>query len=326
MLAACDGPVNRRAPYLHVLESRMNHFETLRSEPLKWAKVEATPVAPGEEYTLFQDTGPAVVESVWMAIGGGNYPVLDGRIRIYYGSALNVDIDLGTLLVTHWYAAGVNGNDRISVDINGGGGNGPLGFLFTYPIPYGVTGIRIAYYNVNAGQTALIYSMVAARHLEADYGKRLHCQGRRYFDQKVSRAAGDVTVLADITGRPGSIVYHSQVGGVGAQNRSWLERNIGVTVDGVRTIESSGTEDWFDSAWYFDGRSNYRVSPHSFVGTDQPSDSPATVGMATNLWSKLGGIPWRNSCTVEALTEPACDTGDTLCWCILYYQNVSLFP
>jgi Protein of unknown function (DUF2961) len=302
----------------------MNHFDTLRTEPLKWAKVEYTGVAPGAEYTLFQDTGPGVVESLWMAVDGGNYPVLDGRIRIYYGSHLNVDIDLGTLLVTHCEALGVNGNDRISVDLTD---RGQLGFLFTYPIPYGVPGIHIAYYNVNAGQWATIYSMVAARHLEADYMKRLRCQGRRYLDQKVSRGAGDVTLLADITGWPGSLVYHSQVGGVGAQDMSWLERNIAVTVDGVRTIESSGTEDWFDSAWYFGwGRSNYRVSPYSFVGTDQPSDYPNAAGMATNLWSKLGGIPWTTSCKVEALTEPGCHTGDTLCWCILYYQKVLEIP
>lgn len=297
----------------------MNHFDTLRSEPLQLAKLEAQGVAPNSERTLFQSVAgaPGVVESLWMAVGGGNTCVLDGRIRIYNGTDLNVDIDLGTLLCTHWGANGVFGNGRISVDYNGN-----LGFLFTFPVPFGTSGMRIAYYNINAGENAIIYSMVSYRYLATDYAKRLRCKGKRYADQKVARAAGSVTTLADITGNPGTLVYHSQVGGDAAANDSWMERNIAVTVDGVRTIESSGTEDWFDSAWYFNQRKNYKVSPHSFVGTDLPSFNPHVVGMATDLWSKHGGIPWTVSCKVEALSEQGCTTADTLSWCILYYQDV----
>lgn len=295
----------------------MSTFDTLRPEPMKLTKLEAQGVAPNTERTLFQDAGPGVVESLWMAIGGGNTCTLDGRIRIYNGSDLNVDIDLGTLLVTHWGANGVFGNEHISVDYNGN-----LGFLFTFPIPYGPAGIRIAYYNINGGENAIIYSMVTSRVLSTDLGKRLRCQGRRYADQRVTRTAAAVTTLADITGNPGALVYHSQVGGDAAANDSWMERNIAVTVDGVKTIESSGTEDWFDSAWYFNQRKNYDVSPHTFVGTDKPSFNVHVVGMATDFWTKYGGIPWTTSCKVEALTESAVVTGDTLSWCILYYQNV----
>ena len=297
----------------------MGHFDTLRAEPLRLTKVEAATVTPNTEKTLFQDAGPGVVESLWMAIGGDATCTLDGRIRIYNGADLNVDIDLGTLLCTHWGAGGVFGNQRISVDQIA---NGPLGFLFTFPIPYGSSGIRIAYYKVNSGGSAMVYSMVTSRYLATDYAKRLRCAGKRYADQRVTRAAGDVTTLADITGLPGSLVYHAQVAGDAAANDTWMERNIGVTIDGVQTIEGSGTEDWFDSAWYFNGRANYKVSPHSFVGTDRPSYNPHVVGMGTDLWSKQGGIPWQSSCKVQALTETACTSGDTLSWCLLYYQNV----
>lgn len=295
------------------------HFDTLRPEPLRLTKVENATVAANTETTLFQDAGPGVVESLWMAVGGDSTCTLDGRIRIYNGSDLNVDIDLGTLLCTHWGAVGVFGNRRISVDVNASGG---LGFLFTFPIPYGPSGIRIAYYKISSGGAATIYSMVSSRYLAADYAKRLRCAGRRYADQRVSRAAGDITTLATIIGTPGSLVYHSQVAGDGASNDTWMERNIAVNADGSSAVESSGTEDYWDSAWYFNGRKNYQVSPHSFVGTDKPSYNPHVVAMGTDLWSKLGGIPWTSSCVVQALTEPACTTGDTLAWCILYYQNI----
>jgi hypothetical protein len=42
--------------------------------------------------------------------------------------------------------------------------------------------------------------------------------------------------------------------------------------------------------------------------------------MATDLWSKWGGVPFQNSAVMRAETEPACTTDDTLCWCVLYYQ------
>jgi hypothetical protein len=31
-------------------------------------------------------------------------------------------------------------------------------------------------------------------------------------------------------------------------------------------------------------------------------------------------VRFTTSATMTALTEPGCTTGDTLCWCILYYQ------
>ena len=60
-------------------------------------------------------------------------------------------------------------------------------------------------------------------------------KGVRYADQKVTRTASATTTLAQITGGPGSIVYHSYVAGVGASNLTWLERNFAITVDGEPT-------------------------------------------------------------------------------------------
>jgi len=289
----------------------------LQTEPLSVYPQENIQVLPNVEHTLWSTTtGPGVVQSVWMALGGGNAPVLDGRLRVYYGQTLAMDIDLGTLLVTHWGASGVHKLPHLSCDIVGTG-NGE--FLLTFPMPFHSDGIRIAYYNVPGNQTAIIYSMVSYRFLDTFNGMRLWSAGRRFQGQAVSRAAGDTTLLASMVTGPGSIVYHSQVGGINAANLSWLERNFTVTVDGAVKVFATGTEDWFDSAWYFQGRADFSPSPHTYVGTDKPSFMPNCVGMATDLLSKWGGIPWQSTCTVRAETEPAVTTGDTLCWCILYY-------
>jgi len=204
----------------------VNPLATLRQTKLRIDKVENASVPPNTERTLCSRTGPGVVDSLWMALGGGNAPALDGRLRVYYD------------------------------------------------------------------------------------------------DQKVTRTASATTTLAQITGGPGSIVYHSYVAGVGASNLSWLERIFSITVDGEPTaqIVGTGTEDWFDSGWYFNGRRDYNTSFHSYVGTDQPAGNVNTVGMATDLWSKWGGVPFTTSAVIRSLPEAGCTTGDTLCWCILYYQ------
>lgn len=303
-----------------------NPLAALRQDKLYMAKVENVPVAPGTEFTLFNSNGPGNVVSLWMALGGGNAPALDGRLRVYYDNSPNasIDIDMGTLLATHWGAGSTYGShsgEHVHVEINSNNYN--TGFLITFPMPFGQS-IRIAYFNIAAGQTASVYSMVtySLSAVDPTNGQRLRCQGARYVDQKLTRAATDVTTLANISGGPGWIVYHSMVGGVNAANLSWLERNIAIAVDGENppAIQSSGTEDWYDSAWYFEGWRDYNTSFHSYVGTDAPAAQPYVVGMSTDLWGKWGGVPFNSSAVMQALTEPACTTGDTLCWCVLYYQ------
>jgi hypothetical protein len=303
-----------------------NPLATLRQDKLHMASVENVAVGYGGEHTLLDVAGPGNVVSLWMALGGGNMPTLDARLRVYYDGSASpaIDIDFGTLLVTHWGAGAEYGSHscpHVHAEINSANYN--TGFLLTFPMPFG-SHIRITYFNPSTTQVADIYSMATYALTATDEagGKRLRQQGARYADQAVTRGAGDVTTLADIRGGAGWIVYHSQVGGINAANDSWMERNISIQVDGETTpaIVSTGTEDWYDSAWYFNQWRDYPTSVHSFVGTDKPAQQPHTVGMATDLWSKWGGVPFQNSAVMRAQTEPACTTGDTVCWCVLYYQ------
>jgi len=237
-------------------------------------------------------------------------------------SALGIKGAFGNVFFGNWDIPSKRTSGPLNVGANDTGIWGTA-FLLTFPMPFG-TSIRIAYFNIDAGQTATVYSMTTYALTSTDEagGQRLRCQGVRYVDQKVTRTASSTTTLATITGGPGSIVYHSYVGGVGATNLSWLERNFSVTVDGEATpqIVATGTEDWFDSGWYFYGRRDYNTSFHSYVGTDRPAGNVNTVAMATDLWSKWGGLPFTTSAVVRSLPEAGCTTGDTLCWCILYYQ------
>lgn len=313
----------------------VNPLADLRTDKLHIAKVENTHPPVSTEATLLDLDGPGNVVSLWMALGGGNEPALDGRLRVYYDNqaAPAIDIDFGTLLATHFGAgsfAGSHSVPHIHAEINSN--NYFSGFLMTFPMPFGQH-IRIAYY-CEGTQTPWVYSMVTYALTATDEadGKRLRCSGARWADQHVTRQPGDATVLADVSGGPGWIVYHSQVGGVDAaqitsaptdnNNDSWMERNFSITVDGEPqpSIVATGTEDWYDSAWYFNGWRDFNTSIHSYVGTDKPTAQPHVVGMVTDLWSKWGGVPFQSSAVMRAETESACTTGDRFCWCVLYYQ------
>lgn len=296
----------------------------LRSGKLRMVKNEAVNVAAGQSFTLFDVTGPGVGQSIWMALGGGNGPCLDARLRIFYdgSSTASVDIDFGTLLATHFQGAGAQ---HSTVHVHGEikQSNFDTGFLLTFPMPFG-TSMKVTYFNPS-GQSAFIYSMITYRLTTADYagGLRLRCAGARYLDQAITRTSVATNTLLSTSGGPGWILYHSYVGGVGAVNLSWMERNIQIAVDGEAQpqIVSTGTEDWFDSAWYYEGARDQALGFHSFIGTDQPaSPNQYVVAQATDLLSKWGGVPFDSSVIMSIQTEAACSTGDTFSYAVLYYS------
>lgn len=308
-----------------------NPLAALDSNKLLMNKVENVPVGYQTEQTLLDVSGPGNVVSLWMAVGGGNNPALDGHLHVYYDNSTTkaIDIDLGTLFATHWGADGSHSSTHMHVEILNANFN--TGFLMTFPLPFGQH-IKVAYYNPSTTQTAYVYSMASYRLTATDEanGQRLRCSGKRFMDQAVTRQPGDVTTLLQASGGPGTVVWHSMVGGVdaaaitpgSANNDSWMERNVAFYVDGETSpsVQSTGTEDWYDSAWYFEGWKDYNTSFHSYVGTDKPSQQPHVVAMATDLWSKYGGIPFQSSVTMQMLTEPACITGDRFVWAVLYYS------
>ena len=60
---------------------------------------------------------------------------------------------------------------------------------------------------------------------------------------------------------------------------------------------STGTEDWLNSAWYFNGWRDFDAGVHSYVGTDQPAAPNGSTSSAwpPTSWSKWGGVPFTSS-------------------------------
>ena len=82
----------------------VNPLATLRQTKLRIDKVENASVPPNTERTLCNRSGPGVVASLWMALGGGAAPALDGRLRVYYDGSPTPTIDID--MVKEAYSSG----------------------------------------------------------------------------------------------------------------------------------------------------------------------------------------------------------------------------
>lgn len=304
-----------------------NPLSELRTDKLRMAKGEYVAVGAGAEQDLLNVTGPGCVESLWMATAGPSAS-LDARIRVYYdGSATpSIDMDIGTLLALHYgagSATGVHETSHVNAQINSINYN--TGWMLRFPMPFG-TSIRITYLNGGGAIPATpgIYWMAAYSLFASDRANGLRLRGTGVRQPNaVAVAAAATYQLANLTGGPGALVWHSYIGGFAtATNLTWLERNFALTIDGEGSpsIVSSGTEDWFDSAWYYNGWRDFSAGMHSYVATDLPAGWPYCVGQATDLLSKWGGIPFNNSLVMTLQTEAVCTTGHTFCYSLLYYM------
>lgn len=308
-------------------ETGYNPLHEVRTDKVLWSKGEYTAVGAATEQNLLNVSGPGNVEYLWMATPGAA-PSLDARLRIYYdGSGTPaLDFDMGTLFAAHYGAFGPwHITPHMKIDIHNPSYN--TNWLMTFSVPFG-TSIRVAYYNPGGAISSSpgIFWQVGYSIYDTDRanGLRLRGTGLRLPDA-VTLTSAQTYTLANITGGPGAIIWHSYVGGWGATptNQSWMERNITVTVDGEGSpsMTASGTEDWFDGGWYYNDIADFMTSTYSYVGTNTPAAPNAyACGMATDLLGKFGGIPFSSSCVIGLGTEAACTTGHPMAYSILYYQ------
>lgn len=305
--------------------NQWNPLAEVRSDPLKISKGEYASVSQGAEIDLLNTSGPGNIESIWMATGGPG-PSLDARLRIYYdgsGTAA-LDMDMGTLLAAHYgagTAVGTHFTPHVQFQINSANYN--TGWMITFSVPFG-TSVRVAYYASTTAVSSMLFWMVTYSLYETDRasGQRLRGTGVRQ-PNAVALTAVQTYQLANLTGGPGTLLWLSYIGGfAGATNLSWMERNFSIAVDGEATpsMIASGTEDWFDSAWYFEGWRDFQSGLYSYVGTDASVSLPYAVGMATDFLGKWGGVPFTSSCVLTLETEAACTTGHSFCAALLYYS------
>jgi hypothetical protein len=111
--------------------------------------------------------------------------------------------------------------------------------------------------------------------------------------------------------------------GQGVYNDSWMERSHYIFVDGESTAsyQSTGTEDFFQSAWYFENRENYST-PWSMLTTGNNSDLTFNAGL--DLLELTGGVLFGSQLQIVAETKYTCaSTSVKTSFVALYYAETS---
>lgn len=255
---------------------------------------EWTDVPFNSAVTVLDVTGPGCVHRLWLAWGGTQ----DARIQVSYDGASTpaIDVELGTLAGTHWGQPTYDawGHEHISVTRNPSG----VGLNVTFKMPFG-DGILVKVHNPAAGDR--LYSM-AWYSLGDSYGSmRLKASAGRYSDGTYKAQIPETSYdYLDVAGRGWLVGVHFSGGPIGSlpAGWDWLERNIVVFIDGetVPSITSSGTEDFFGSAYYFNLSSNAAGSWFSGPAGGHPD---FFANMAIDLQSALGGIKFDSHIKVQ---------------------------
>lgn len=293
--------------------------------------------ANNSEFNLLNvSSGAGIVQHLWLADrpSGADYPEFDHSIRIYVDGASSpqVDVDLGDffgyayadaytnpiqLSTTHWTAryGGSSHYDR-------------TGGTFSLPIPF-QNGIRIAVANTNNSPSKIFdqvdYALASENSGMSVPNYTLYTIGNKWVGgRNTATTSSDETLATIASGNAGVIVGHSMAFG-GANDYSYLERQMNLFIDGESTasIQSSGTEDWFDGSDYFyTGQSPFSTPGAMGLGAAYTTNTyPCPTSVLVDFLALNGGYAFNSSATLKWMHHSAVSTSNTYSSTLWYYKH-----
>ncbi|MEW5804674.1 MAG: DUF2961 domain-containing protein [bacterium] len=157
--------------------------------------------------------------------------------------------------------------------------------VFRYPIPYS-SGIRITVYNPVAYTSSLSSQIYDISDLEIPLRLKSSC-----VPWTAPLSLGVPYEHINLTNTTGWLLYNSLT--LDADINTALESNMQIYIDGAQTptLETTGTEDWFDDAWYFGGRAP--SIPWRMVSLI--ANNVAQYIISLDLMEMVGGLYFSNS-------------------------------
>ena len=275
----------------------------------KMERIEAELFNAGTTRTLIDYSGSGMVLSFWAALSG-NYVSKDAVYKIYVDGEENpsVEFDIGSLGL-HFMDTGVFSTNNVSIENYST--SRWSSFTFKFAIPF-ASHIRIDAINPT-GTNGSIYSQVFYTTDITDT-KRLKSAGNTWVN-KVTVNSNSSFDFLDLAAGSGVVVWHSMVF-QGVSNNTAIESDVNVYVngEGSPSISSTGTEDWFMSAW--DWLAGARSTPWELSTYNASNIHVAGL----DLMELLGGIKFDNGITVTWDTAEA-TTNAYLSYLILYYED-----
>jgi hypothetical protein len=246
----------------------------------------------------------------WIAIRGFGVR-RDAILKVYYDGETtpSMSFDLGSL-GTH-LGTGLQNFQTQNIGVEQDTTNVHCVYNFKFPMPFG-TEIKMTLDNPSISNTALVFFMGFYTNDVTDT-PRLKSQNVTYIN-RVTVGHGGVDKNLLTADGPGCLVWHSMCCD-GATNQSYLERNVRLTVDGNADIEATGTEDWFQSGWY------YVTGAHSTPWAFAWVPSSTSTIQALDIKEFIGGIPFSSSLSIDWKDEANCTTNVNLSYLVLYYVD-----
>lgn len=294
------------------------------------------PANNSEMNLLNISSGSGIVEQIWLADrpSGGDYPEFDHSIRVYVdgSSTPQIDTDLGDFFGYAYADAFTNPAQLSSAHWTARyGGSSHLdrtGGTFSLPIPF-QNGIRIAVANTNNSPSSIFdqidYTLASENSGMNVPNYTLSATGNKWVGgRNTATSSSDETLATISSGHAGVIVGHSMAGG-GANDYSYLERQLALYIDGESTpsIESSGTEDWFNASDYFyTGQSPMSTPSAMALGAAYTTNTyPCPFSALADFLNMNGGFAFNSSATLKWLHHSSTSTGNTYSSTLWYYRH-----
>lgn len=301
-----------------VIQKRVTDYIGTAAYRTKLARLEGGGVNAGDTTVLMDVGGSGTVLAIWSAASAGE-DTKDLILRVFVDGEVDpaVELDYASLGLMHldtdsefWTQ-----HTRAQYVVDGGG---LVSWTLNYPMPYS-SGCRVEVYNPTLGNCGLFGQVFYTEDMTDP--RRLRSKGKtRLAPQHITDGDPPYEFL-NTSGAPGTIVFHS-IGIDGAATNGYLESDMAVYVDGegAPSIASTGTEDWFQSAWYYGDRARSTpIANTSFIDLTSTHKSMQAV----DLLELMGGIHFTDSVIFQVdLSET--DTDFDLSYLVLYYEGDAL--
>ncbi|MEW5803898.1 MAG: DUF2961 domain-containing protein [bacterium] len=272
---------NKIMPSIHNHELHGLHLGLLYKPIQTVGVLSGAEIAPAEEKVLCDLTGAGVIKNIWLSFVE-EHVARAARFKVYIDGEItpSIDIDMGTLGVAFYYTQGFRGGWCKHMWVGQSSATSPTGMVFRYPIPYS-TGVKITVYNPVAYTSAMSSQIYNVPNLELPLRLKSSC-----VPWITPLSLGTPYQHINLTNTEGWLLYNTLT--VDSTMNPVLESNMQIYIDGAQTptLETTGTEDWFDDAWYFGGRAP--SIPWRMISVSD--NSGCRYMLALDLMEMFGGL------------------------------------
>lgn len=295
--------------------SQNNAFFGLRRDRLSAIPIKQGDVIASGTTTMATITGSGTLVEMHLVLNPKNSIIRDGRLQFFTDgeSSPGVDFDLGCL-GNHWLTAAT----EVWTDHHCcAAANQQLNLVWKFPVPY-QNGLVIKLEN-NTADTGNFWIQPV---VTPGGASPLRLKSANVPNTSGLEVSGGSTTMLDTSGS-GVIVFHSMVLSSGTNTSSW-ESPVEVYVDGESepSYKSSGTEDWFQDAFYW-MLGAPQSHPWGYVSVVDRSANNVTVNAGLDLWNLHGGIPFTTGIKLTWNTTGYIRGGINLAYLVLYYLDTS---